>query len=75
MARDSRVAEGIAIWPFRRCVAERTHGWRYAIVGAGIAGVLWLAASTLFSVYVANFGSYNETYGSLGAIVGLMLWL
>jgi membrane protein len=32
-------------------------------------------ASILFSWYAANFGSYNETYGSLGAVVGLMIWL
>jgi membrane protein len=34
-----------------------------------------LAASVLFSWYVANFGSYNKTYGSLGAIIGFMTWI
>ena len=42
--------------------------------GAIIAGLIWLVASGLFSFYVANFGSYNETYGSLGAVVALMMW-
>jgi hypothetical protein len=36
---------------------------------------VWLAASVLFSWYVENFGSYNKTYGSLGAIVGFMTWI
>jgi membrane protein len=34
-----------------------------------------LAASVLFSWYVANFGSYNKAYGSLGAIIGFMTWI
>ena len=36
---------------------------------------LWLVASLLFSWYVANFGTYNETYGSLGAVIGFMTWI
>jgi membrane protein len=49
--------------------------WAWASPGAIAAAVGWLLASVLFSVYVANFGSYNETYGSLGAIVVVLLWL
>jgi membrane protein len=37
--------------------------------------VFWIAGSILFSIYTANFGRYNETYGSLGAVVVTMLWL
>lgn len=37
--------------------------------------MLWLIASGGFAGYAANFGKYNETYGSLGAVVVLMLWL
>ena len=47
---------------------------RWISVGAATATVLWLLASWAFSIYVANFASYNETYGSLGAIVILLLW-
>jgi membrane protein len=43
--------------------------------GSVTAALLWLAASALFSWYVANFGSYNRTYGSLGAIFGFMTWM
>jgi membrane protein len=49
--------------------------WRWASPGAIFAAVAWLVASILFSIYVSNFGSYNETYGSLGAVVVVMLWL
>jgi membrane protein len=49
--------------------------WRWVGVGSLIAGLLWLIASLLFSWYVSNFGTYNETYGSLGAVIGFMTWI
>ena len=49
--------------------------WRWISWGSVSATVLWLAASILFSWYVAHFGSYNKTYGSLGAIIGFMTWM
>jgi membrane protein len=49
--------------------------WKWVTWGSAIAGVLWLGASALFSWYAANFGNYNETYGSLGAVIGFMTWL
>lgn len=57
--------------------APDTHDdrWRWISPGALAAAVLWLVGSIGFSVYTANFGTYNETYGSLGAIVVVMLWL
>ena len=49
--------------------------WRWLTAGSLVAALLWLAASVLFSWYVANFGNYNKTYGSLGAVVGFMTWI
>jgi len=40
-----------------------------------VAAVLWAAVSAGFSYYVTNFGNYNETYGSLGAVIGFMTWI
>ncbi len=49
--------------------------WRWITWGSAFAAVGWIAVSILFSWYAANFGSYNKTYGSLGAVVGFMMWL
>jgi membrane protein len=60
---------------YRYGPARAKPEWRWVSWGAGAATILWLLASALFSVYVTNFGNYNETYGSLGAVVVLMMWL
>jgi membrane protein len=49
--------------------------WSWASPGAIVATVGFFVTSLLFSLYTANFGRYNETYGTLGAIVVVMLWL
>ena len=49
--------------------------WRWLSWGSLTATVLWLLGSALFSLYVSIFNSYNKTYGSLSAVVVLMLWL
>jgi len=49
--------------------------WRWLTWGSVLAAAVWLVVSMLFSWYVANFGTYNETYGSLGAAVGFMTWV
>jgi membrane protein len=49
--------------------------WRWVSTGAIVATLLWLAGSALFAVYAANFGKYNETYGSLASVIVVMLWL
>lgn len=60
---------------YRYGPARAKAQWRWISWGAGGATVLWVIASTLFSLYVSKFGNFNETYGSLGAVVVLMLWL
>jgi membrane protein len=49
--------------------------WRWVTWGSALAALLWIVGSVLFSWYVANFGKYNETYGSLGAAIGFMTWM
>ncbi|MFF8802513.1 MULTISPECIES: YihY/virulence factor BrkB family protein [unclassified Methylobacterium] len=49
--------------------------WRWVTPGGTVAAFLWLAGSLLFSWYVSNFGSYDKTYGSLGAAIGFMTWI
>lgn len=48
--------------------------WRWVSWGAMLATTLWLLASIGFSVYVSNFGNYNKVYGSVGALVILLMW-
>jgi membrane protein len=50
-------------------------GYRWVTPGAVIAVLAWIAASIGFAVYVALFGSYNKTYGSLGAVIIFLVWL
>jgi membrane protein len=49
--------------------------WRWLTPGAIAATVLWLLASFGFSWYAANFAGYNETYGALGGVIALLMWL
>jgi membrane protein len=52
----------------------RLRGFRWVSPGAALAVVVWIVASALFAFYVANFGSYNKTYGSLAGIVVFLVW-
>jgi membrane protein len=49
--------------------------FRWLTLGGAVALVVWSAVSFFFGLYVANFGSYDRTYGSLGAIVAFLVWL
>jgi membrane protein len=50
-------------------------GFKWVTPGALLAIVAWIVASALFAFYVANFGSYDKTYGTLGGFVGLLVWM
>lgn len=49
--------------------------WRWLLPGAVTACILWMAASIGFSIYIENFGSYNETFGTIAGVVILLMWL
>jgi membrane protein len=50
-------------------------GFRWVSPGGVLAVVLWIAASALFALYVANFSSYNKTYGALAGVIVFLIWL
>ena len=60
---------------YRYGPSRKDARWRWVTWGSIIAAFLWIAASMLFSWYVATFDSYNRVYGSLGAGIGFMVWL
>jgi membrane protein len=83
----ARIAVDVLRWPllitfvlaalavvYRLGPAREGASWRWITPGSLFAAMLWLAASIAFSIYVANFGSYEKTYGSLGAVVILLMW-
>jgi membrane protein len=49
--------------------------WKWVSPGAIFASLAWLIGSLLFSWYVANFEDYNKTYGTIGAVIGLLSWM
>jgi membrane protein len=49
--------------------------WHWCLAGGALFSVAWLVATGLFALYVANFGNYANTYGALGGVIVLMLWL
>lgn len=68
------IALGIALL-YRFGPSRNDIPWRWISWGSALASFLWLAASILFSWYAANYGTYNKTYGSLGAVIGFMTWI
>ena len=80
--------EGLLRWPVLAVVIfsllallyrygpSREHArWRWITPGSALAGAIWMLMSIGFSLYVANFGHYNQTYGALGALIGFMTWI
>jgi membrane protein len=60
---------------YRYGPSRRWAKWRWISVGSVFAALAWLVVSALFSWYLGNFANYNATYGALGAVVGLMMWM
>lgn len=54
---------------------RHTPRFRWVSPGAAIATLLWLIGSALFTIYVENFGTFGETYGTFAGVIILMLWL
>ena len=65
---------GLAIL-YRFAPSRREPKWQWVSVGSVVAAIAWLAGSALFSWYLGRFAHYDETYGSLGTAIGLMMWM
>lgn len=68
------VAAGLSVL-YRQAPSRARPLWRWVLPGAVLATVIWTLFSILFSIYVRNFGSYNETYGALGGVIILLTWM
>ncbi|MGM4926289.1 YihY/virulence factor BrkB family protein [Tardiphaga sp. 804_B3_N1_9] len=88
LATDSKTIISLARWPLLLLVVVLALGilyrfgpsrpgarWEWLSIGTLVAALLWLAGSALLSWYLSNFGNYSATYGSLGAAIGLMMWM
>ncbi|WP_274628089.1 YihY/virulence factor BrkB family protein [Arvimicrobium flavum] len=65
---------GIALM-YRYGPSRERAKWRWLTWGATLATVVWVVVSAGFSYYLQNFADYNATYGSLGAVIGFMIWV
>jgi membrane protein len=65
---------GLAVL-YRYGPSRRVAKWRWISVGSVFAASAWLLVSSLFSWYLGYFADYNATYGALGAVVGMMVWM
>jgi membrane protein len=88
LASESRIIIGLGRWPlllvtllaalgllYRFGPSRQAARWEWLSVGTLAAALLWIAGSSLLSWYLSNFGNYGATYGSLGAAIGLMMWM
>jgi membrane protein len=65
---------GLAIL-YRYAPARHRARWRWVTWGSAIAATLWIGASLAFSWYVTSFATYGKTYGALGGVIALLMWL
>ncbi|WP_284267532.1 YihY/virulence factor BrkB family protein [Bradyrhizobium iriomotense] len=88
LAPESKLIVALARWPllfvillgalailYRFAPSRDAARWEWLSIGAVTASVLWIAGSALLSWYLSEFANYNATYGSLGAAIGLMMWM
>ena len=79
LSSEGRFILGLARWPllFVILLVGKQQPHRRNLKGAGTlaAALLWIAGSAALSWYLSNFGNYSATYGSLGAAIGLMMWM
>lgn len=68
------VVLGLAV-VYRFGPSRREPQWKWLSVGSVFAAVAWLCSSALLSWYLSNFAHYDATYGSLGAGIGMMMWM
>src|SRR5205085_4204838 len=62
----------VAIFKLLPNVSQR---WWHVFIAAVITTLLWVVATLLFRVYVQSFGSFNKTYGTIGAVIALLSWM
>ena len=65
---------GLAIL-YRYGPSRREPQWKWVSVGGVLASILWIVGSIAFSYYLAHYAHYDATYGSLGAAIGMMMWM
>jgi membrane protein len=88
LAPESKLIVALARWPllfvillvalailYRFAPSRDAPRWQWLSLGAVTAAILWIAGSALLSWYLSAFANYNATYGSLGAAIGLMMWM
>ena len=68
------VVFGLAVL-YRFGPSRESPRWEWLSVGSLVAAIAWLVGSGLLSWYLANFANYDATYGSLGAAIGMMIWM
>jgi membrane protein len=88
LGRLTEILIRVARWPFlitgailglavlyRYGPSRREPKWRWLSVGSVLAAITWMGGSALLSWYLENFANYDATYGSLGAAIGMMIWM